>query len=169
MLKEQYPMSKEQNSTGAASSAPDDKDITQDVKQPIEVKSCAGKRSLSDDPFSDLKLSSHAPLQGNRRTPCPGQCGKSRRYYCAECIKPLVVMPNIALPLQVHVLQAGAERPQRSTAQHVALLAPAHATVWRPFPECSDAFRTGVLEGAPLRSVAVLYVDKLSWGGAWSS
>lgn len=125
--------------------------------------SVARKRAISNEPFSDLNLSSHNALRAAVRTECPN-CNKKRRYFCAECIVPLVTppeaIPTVSLPLHVHILQTGAENPQRSTAQHVPLLAPAHATVWRPFPDCSDKFYDEVLKTALDGSIAVLYPSK---------
>lgn len=64
-------------------------------------------------------------------------------------------MPRVALPLQVSILQARAEVPQRSTAQHAALLAPDHARVHRPFPECAASFAADPLPTDG--TVALLY------------
>lgn len=112
--------------------------------------------------FSDLDLSPHDVLDRCTRTKCTATCGKKRRYYCSECVVPLLTppdsFPQVKLPLYVEILQSGAEVPQRSTAQHVALLAKGFARVWRPFPECVDEFRKNVLEGVEEGSVAVLYV-----------
>lgn len=120
--------------------------------------------------ISELHLSSHDVLANCERTVCPAGCGKHRRYYCCDCLVPCIshdqssttdttpAIPNVSLPLHVHLFQAGAERPQQSTAQHVALLAPDYATLWRPFPECADLFREKVLDKAPPDSIALLYV-----------
>lgn len=116
----------------------------------------------ADSSFSDLNLSSHDTLGRCTRTQCSGTCEKKRRYYCSECLVPLLtppdLFPQVKLRLQVEILQSGAEVPQRSTAQHVALLAKGFARVWRPFPECADEFQREVLEGRENGSVAVLYV-----------
>lgn len=110
--------------------------------------------------FGDLRLSSHEALHRCARKRCPGACGKQRRYYCCECLIPMMepasALPSVTLPLHIHVLQSGGERPQRSTAQHIALLAPKHATIWRPFPECGTRFRTSIIERSKPGSVAVL-------------
>lgn len=128
------------------------------------AESPKGKRPLTSTPsaFSDLALSSHDVLARSARVACKGGCGKKRRYFCSECVIPLVepptAFPALQLPLFVDILQAGGETPQRSTAQHVPLLAPGYAKVWRPFPSCADAFRTEVLEKSAEGSAAVLYV-----------
>lgn len=114
------------------------------------------------DPFSDLRMAPHDALHRAVRMKCPGACGKQRRYFCCECIVPLVdpctAVPEVHLPVHVHIVQSGAEVPQQSTAQHVALLARGCATVWRPFPECADAVYKEVIQHADPGSVAILYV-----------
>lgn len=121
-----------------------------------------GSQKRPNSVFSDLNLTSHAALESCIRTECTGGCGKKRRYFCSECIVPLVApqatFPCLSLPLHFDILQAGAEAPQRSTAQHVPLLAPGCAKVWRPFPECTDAFEKEVLDKNDEGSVAILYV-----------
>lgn len=116
----------------------------------------------ADLAFSDLNLSSHDILERCTRIECSGICGKKRRYYCSECLVPLVTppdsFPRVKLRLNVEILQSGAEAPQRSTAQHVALLAKGFVRVWRPFPECASEFRKEVLEGEEKGSAVVLYV-----------
>lgn len=113
------------------------------------------------DLFSGLHISAHDVLERGKRMRCSGKCGKQRRYYCSECIVFLLdqpcAVPNVKLPLRIHILQSGAEHPQRSTAQHVPLLAPDWATVWRPHPECISDFRAAVIDGSQPGSIAVLY------------
>lgn len=107
--------------------------------------------------FSDLRLHPLDSLQSAERVKC-GSCGTSRRYWCGLCAIPLVSdTPVVRLPLQVHILQAAAETPQKSTAQHAQILAPGHAKVWRPYPECLREFCANVVDGKPLGTVAVLY------------
>lgn len=94
------------------------------------------------------------------RVICAG-CEKSRRYWCADCEELLVPdAPVVKLPLRVEILQARAEVPQRSTAQHVSMLCPADAKVWRPFPDCVDEFEKIVLRGREAGTVALLYPDE---------
>ena len=38
------------------------------------------------DPFKNLKISSHEPLFGLKRSKCP-QCKASRMYFCYTCYK----------------------------------------------------------------------------------
>lgn len=113
-----------------------------------------------NEPFAELRLSSHDVLQSANRMKCPGKCGKKRRYYCSECIIPLLnpssCIPAVSLPLHIHILQAASESPQQSTAQHIPLLAPRFATIWRPYPECSQSFQSAVLDRAHPNSVALL-------------
>ncbi|CAN8074251.1 unnamed protein product [Agarophyton chilense] len=117
--------------------------------------------SIEVQGFQDLKLSSHATLKVATRTTCTGPCGRRRRYYCTECVIPLVpepeAFPSVNLPVQVHILQSHAEPPQRSTAQHVCLLAPKFAQIWRPFPECLPAFRERVIQDAEKNTIALLF------------
>lgn len=117
--------------------------------------------NIGNAAFSDLCLSSHEALEQCQRRRCTGPCGKQRRYICSECVVPLIdplsAVPKVKLPLRVHVLQAGSERPQQSTAQHIPLLAPEDATVWRPFPDCAPAFQAAVVDPAPSGSIALLY------------
>lgn len=114
----------------------------------------------AQDPFSDLRLSPHDALHRAVRMKCTGSCGKQRRYFCSQCIVPLVepvtAVPNVSLPLHVHIVQSGAEVPQQSTAQHVALLAPHCATLWRPFPECADDVYKTIVQNSSPGTVAVL-------------
>lgn len=118
--------------------------------------------AVVEKPFADLQLSPHDSLRSASRMKCPGKCGKKRRYYCSDCIIPLLgpssSIPVISLPLHVHILQAASESPQQSTAQHVPLLAPRFATIWRPYPECMQVFQNKVLEKAEPNSIAILYV-----------
>lgn len=121
---------------------------------------CATSSSQSgsqEEPFSGVVLSPHDPLYESVRTQCPGACNKQRRYYCSDCLIPLVDMPKVKLPLHVHILQSGSERPQQSTAQHIGLLARDDCTIWRPFPECNDRFQRTVLNGSPPNSFALLF------------
>ncbi|KAI0564607.1 DTW domain containing protein [Gracilaria domingensis] len=128
----------------------------------VRKEEATGKLAPSFDgqAFPDLKLSPHDALRQAKRTICTGGCGKSRRYYCTECLVPLVpnpqAFPSVSLPVYFHILQSHAEPPQRSTAQHVSVLAPKFATIWRPFPECISAFRECVIEGAEKNTVALL-------------
>lgn len=121
-----------------------------------------------NDPFAKLRLHPHDALTQCSRKTCPG-CGKQRRYYCSHCLKPLLdagqSFPEVKLPLHIHVLQSGAERPQQSTAQHIALLARADTTLWRPFPDCVSTFESTLSEAIASRntvqSIAILYVYDL--------
>lgn len=110
--------------------------------------------------FADLRLHPLTSLQANpERVICTG-CQKSRRYWCADCERLLVPdAPDVKLPLRVEIVQASAEVPQRSTAQHVSMLCPADAKVWRPFPDCMDEFEESVLRGRDPGTVALLYPD----------
>lgn len=122
---------------------------------------CNVEQTCSEGTFADCNLSSHDVLHVSERTTCP-KCGKKRRYFCADCGTALIadasLLPKVSLPLQIEILQSGAEVPQRSTAQHIPLLAADLARVWRPFPECAKRFRSEVLDGAEDGTVAVLYV-----------
>lgn len=115
----------------------------------------------ASDVFADLRLHSLTSLQANpERVICSG-CKKSRRYWCADCERLLVPdAPDVKLPLRIEILQASAEVPQRSTAQHVSMLCPADAKVWRPFPDCMSDFEENVLRGREAGTVALLYPDE---------
>jgi DTW domain len=107
--------------------------------------------------FSKLNLHSFATLENATRVKCQG-CNTSRRYWCGECARLLVPEgPCVNLPLKVHVLQSAAEFPQKSTAQHVQILAPDHGRVWRPFPNCLPEFYDQVIRDRPAGTVAILY------------
>lgn len=126
-----------------------------------EPSACGAKRPSGEmSAFSDLALSPHDALLSSERVLCTKGCGKRRRYFCSECVVPLIkpaaAFPNLQLPVFVDILQSGAEVPQRSTAQHVPLLAPSCAKVWRPFPECGAEFAREVLDKAGEGTVAVL-------------
>lgn len=122
--------------------------------------------------FDDLVLSSHGALLSCERVCCTGGCGKKRRYFCSDCVHPLVnppeSVPRVQLPLYIDILQSGAETPQRSTAQHVPLLAPGYARVWRPFPECAEEFRKHVLNQYEDGAVAILYVNTFFQFGSYA-
>lgn len=117
--------------------------------------------SSGTEPFAGLRLHPLTSLETNpARVVCAG-CQKSRRYWCADCEQILVSdAPTVKLPLRIEILQASAEVPQRSTAQHVSMLSPAEAKVWRPFPECMDAFEDAVLKDRADGTVALLYPDE---------
>lgn len=129
-----------------------------DEREQHDDSTAAQKRKSA--PFGDLNLSSHEILTRCKRIKCVAGCGKNRRYFCSDCLVPLVApdeqFPRVELPLFVDILQSGAEVPQRSTAQHVPLLAPGFSKVWRPFPECAQDFSDHVLKDRPHGSVAVL-------------
>ena len=42
------------------------------------------KEELNYDPFKGMSISSHAPLEGLKRSKCPG-CQASRMYFCYKC------------------------------------------------------------------------------------
>ena len=42
------------------------------------------KEELNYDPFKDMNISSHVPLEGLKRSKCPG-CQASRMYFCYKC------------------------------------------------------------------------------------
>jgi DTW domain-containing protein YfiP len=108
--------------------------------------------------FAGLQLHPLTCLQANPDRVVCSVCQKSRRYYCAECVKLLVSdAPIVKLPLRVEILQASAEVPQRSTAQHVSLLSTEDAKVWRPFPDCMEEFEENVLRKCPTGTAAILY------------
>lgn len=145
--------------------SPDLNKTTEQVDDEVTVSTSelqSERKRENEAVFSDLKLASHSILHNSVRTKCPGKCGKKRRYFCSECSLPLVSdtqsFPKVTLPLHMDILQSGAEVPQRSTAQHIPILAPTFATVWRPFPECLDQFHEQVLKQAQLGTIAVLYV-----------
>ncbi len=123
------------------------------------VGTMASKRDSSTSgavDFSTLKMDSHEPLHAAaERVTCTG-CNKSRRYWCCDCAKALVDgAPSVHLPLQVSIVQAAAELPKRSTAQHAQILSD-DARVYRPFPNCEEGVRTLLAKHEP-GSAALLY------------
>ena len=91
-----------------------------------------------DSPFyGRFRISSHAPLRAltNRYT-CQG-CQKSTRYFCYRCVQPapelVGLLPEVQLPpVQLVLVKHVRELEGKSTAVHVALLAPS-ATVLVPY------------------------------------
>lgn len=108
--------------------------------------------------FEELKLHPFTSLEKAARTRCEG-CDTSRRYWCGACCRLLVSdgPPSVSLPVSIDVIQSAAETPQKSTAQHIAILAPQFGKVWRPFPDCMTKFHEEVVQSAEKDTVAVLY------------
>ncbi|GAB1610634.1 DTW domain-containing protein 1-like [Argonauta hians] len=89
---------------------------------------------MEENPFPDLKLSNYDFLdETDDRRVCP-KCGKSRKYYCYTCYKPVIgtehLTPVVKLPFAIDILRHPNECAGKSTASHAAVLAQDHVTVY---------------------------------------
>ncbi|XP_076809618.1 tRNA-uridine aminocarboxypropyltransferase 1-like [Clavelina lepadiformis] len=99
--------------------------------------------SNTNDVFKDFHISSHAPLNGLKRSKCP-TCKASRMYFCYTCYKyveniNIKDLPTIKLPFTVDIIKHPKELDGKSTAVHAALLAPNDVRIYSypVFPDYS--------------------------------
>lgn len=72
---------------------------------------------------SDLELASQEALEQKKaRSLCP-TCNKSRSLYCYDCLVPLTLIPQVSLPIKVHVV-LDRESRSKNTGVQAAILAP---------------------------------------------
>lgn len=86
------------------------------------------------DPFGKFKIQDSSFLEEIiERTVCP-KCNRKRKYYCPTCC--ILVggiddkIPNVKLPVKIHIIKHKNEKDARSTAIHAALLAPGDVTIY---------------------------------------
>nr|CAD7401551.1 unnamed protein product [Timema cristinae] len=88
-----------------------------------------------DEPFKNLKIDDWAILNDiDQRSLCP-VCKKSRKYFCYTCYVPVNELrgriPNVkVLPIKIDIIKHCREIDGKSTAAHVALLAPDDVNVY---------------------------------------
>ena len=72
-----------------------------------------------------LQLASFASLRDQSRKACP-ICGKSRCWYCADCLCSLFPdeQPSVALPFHVRIITHPEEKRSKSTGLQAKLLCP---------------------------------------------
>ena len=72
-----------------------------------------------------LQLASFASLKDQSRLKCP-VCGKSRCWYCADCVCSLFPdeQPSVALPFNVRIITHPEEKRSKSTGLQAKLLCP---------------------------------------------
>jgi len=94
-----------------------------------------GPDCTSDLFLEGLRLSSQdclhqAELAGRVR--CTG-CGKSGKFYCTRCLKPLLpdpgLLPRLTLPISVDIIKHERELDGKTTAFHAMILAPHQVTL----------------------------------------
>jgi DTW domain-containing protein YfiP len=76
----------------------------------------------------DLRVSSHAALEGVGRQLCPG-CGFSRALYCHTCLRALTAAPSVALPFNLWVLTHVQQNEATATGVHLAVLGAPRVTL----------------------------------------
>ncbi|XP_029650146.1 tRNA-uridine aminocarboxypropyltransferase 1 [Octopus sinensis] len=89
---------------------------------------------MEENPFPDLKISNYDFLdESDDRRVCP-KCGKSRKYFCYTCYKPVIgtehLTPVVKLPIAIDILRHPSECAGKSTASHAAVLAPDNVSVY---------------------------------------
>lgn len=72
-----------------------------------------------------LQLASFADLKAQSRKACP-VCGKSRCWYCPDCLRSLFPeqQPTVELPFQVRIITHPEEKRSKSTGLQAKLLCP---------------------------------------------
>jgi len=99
------------------------------------------KEELNYDPFKGMIISSHAPLEGLKRSKCPG-CQASRMYFCYKCylyVETLDVskIPKVKLPLKIDIVKHPNEKDGKSTAVHAKMLAKEDVNIYT-YPSMPD-------------------------------
>ena len=112
----------------------------------------------------DLRLSSHAPLEaasaegGGARVFCRG-CKCNRRFFCHECLVPLVEgAPVVRLPCRAYFVTDAKERLSKATGAQCATLAPDQVSLCDPseLPELDPETTVLLLPAEDAMDVATL-------------
>ena len=112
----------------------------------------------------DLRLSSHAPLEaasaegGGARVFCRG-CKCNRRFFCHECLVPLVDgAPVVRLPCRAYFVTDAKERLSKATGAQCATLAPDQVSLCDPseLPELDPETTVLLLPAEDAMDVATL-------------
>uniref|UniRef100_A0A0G4IG95 tRNA-uridine aminocarboxypropyltransferase 1 n=1 Tax=Chromera velia CCMP2878 TaxID=1169474 RepID=A0A0G4IG95_9ALVE len=113
--------------------------------------------------FSSLKLTSFEPLlQRKEREKC-ATCGKTQKYYCYRCMAPVGStdgFPSVDLPLKVLVIRHPKEKPGKSSAIPMRILAPRHVEI-HDFPKIPDVDLSSTVLLFP--SEDALEATKIDW------
>lgn len=122
----------------------------------------------------DLRLSSHAPLEaasaegGGARVFCRG-CKCNRRFFCHECLVPLVDgAPVVRLPCRAYFVTDAKERLSKATGAQCATLAPDQVSLCDPseLPELDPETTVLLLPAEDAMDVATLVRRLEGSGGA---
>ena len=122
----------------------------------------------------DLRLSSHAPLEaasaegGGARVFCRG-CKCNRRFFCHECLVPLVEgAPVVRLPCRAYFVTDAKERLSKATGAQCATLAPDQVSLCDPseLPELDPETTVLLLPAEDAMDVATLVRRLEGSGGA---
>lgn len=111
-----------------------------DERRPLIAKSCLFERN-EDDPFSHLNIQSARHLDDiSERGVCP-KCFKSRMYFCYSCFMAVDTLcdkvPRLKLPVHIDIIKHAGEVDGKSTAAHIAVLAPQDVSVYT-YPNIPD-------------------------------
>mmetsp|Transcript_19903 Transcript_19903/g.64789 ORF Transcript_19903/g.64789 Transcript_19903/m.64789 type:complete len:275 (-) Transcript_19903:32-856(-) len=75
-------------------------------------------------PLPELELTPHTVLEEVESRETCEECGRSCKWLCFACARPLVSFPNVELPCTLHVLRGPQERATAATGVHLKVLAP---------------------------------------------
>ncbi|XP_059143870.1 tRNA-uridine aminocarboxypropyltransferase 1-like isoform X2 [Physella acuta] len=89
--------------------------------------------NMQENPFPDITIADWTFLDASGgRSNCP-KCGKSRKYYCYNCLVPLpslsAEMPKVKLPIMIDIIKHPSETDGKSTAPHAVIIAPEHVSI----------------------------------------
>mmetsp|Transcript_23398 Transcript_23398/g.58517 ORF Transcript_23398/g.58517 Transcript_23398/m.58517 type:complete len:306 (+) Transcript_23398:78-995(+) len=82
--------------------------------------------AASKEPFENMKIWDSSFLDSIPRSACL-KCGQKRKFFCYDCFLPfgdLKKVPNLTLPMEVHIVHFPTELKSKSTAVHAKILAP---------------------------------------------
>lgn len=107
--------------------------------KPLISRSCLFE--TKDDPFLHLNIASSEHLKEiNERGVCP-ECNKSRKFFCYSCYAAVDSIrgkfPLLKLPIQIDIIKHAGEVEGKSTAAHIAVLAPDDVKIYT-FPDIPD-------------------------------
>ncbi|XP_063224248.1 tRNA-uridine aminocarboxypropyltransferase 1 isoform X2 [Bacillus rossius redtenbacheri] len=93
------------------------------------------KQQIEDaEPFKNLKISDWKVLEDIENRSLCSNCNKSRKYFCYSCYIPVTALqgliPRVKLPVKIDIIKHAREIDGKSTAAHVAVLAPDDVRVY---------------------------------------
>ncbi|CAN7991763.1 unnamed protein product [Ixodes hexagonus] len=115
--------------------------------KPLISRSCLFE-TAEEDPFSHLNITSSDQLDEISERGCCPKCNKSRMYFCytcfavVDCVRDKV--PRLKLPIRIDIVKHAGEVDGKSTAAHIAILAPDDVNVYT-FPDVPNYDRDEVL------------------------